>query len=71
MTKPGHIKSAAVLIPASWRSKIYAALGVLAAAEGIILLSRPELAGVITFIFGVAQATGFVVARSNVPSQDG
>ena len=66
-----RIRTAAVLIPATWRSRIYTGLGVLAAAEGIILVARPELAGVITAIFGIAQALGFVVARSNVPRHDG
>ena len=64
-----RVTSAAVLIPAGWRSKIYAALGVLAAAEPIILISRPEFGAWIIGIFTVAQALGFVVARSNVPRQ--
>ena len=62
-------RTVAVLIPSQWRARVYAALGVLAAAEGIVLIARPELAGWITAIFGVAQALGFAVARSNVPRQ--
>jgi hypothetical protein len=66
-----QIRSAAVLIPPKVRAGIYAGLGVLAAAEGIILLVHHEFGGVITAIFGIAQALGFVVARSNVPRHNG
>jgi hypothetical protein len=68
MTNPAEaVRSQAVLIPARVRGWIYAGLGTLAAAEGVILLARPELAPWITAVFGFFQALGFVVAKSNVP----
>jgi hypothetical protein len=70
MTNPAEaVRSQAVLIPAKVRGWIYTGLGVLAAAQPIVLLSRPELAPWFARIFGIAAALGFTVARSNVPRQ--